>query len=283
MILKTGACFTAELELNCPTIVGCVTALPLGPAAVAGTTQLLGKDGQYHTLPASTADTDAQTLSLVGSNLSISNGNTVTLPAAAAVTFATPAQAQAGTSTTLHINPADLYARENIAAQTGVSNDLSAIPAPTASQSPWATNALGERLHYMPNVGWLMVNNGHVIELPITPGAIGTVPYTASSAVMPRAGVVDIVTAMVVTYDTPQGGTPNEVQHTVLINGAPVQHTYSSTSGRTSTTNCNGQNFPVVAGDVVSIVINRSPDYPGTGSASTAEFFYRQNQIRYIA
>jgi hypothetical protein len=79
MILKTGPCFTAELELNCPTIVGCVAALPLGPAAIAGTTQVLGKDGQYHTLPAAPVAA-VPALSVSGNQLTIAGGNTVTLP-----------------------------------------------------------------------------------------------------------------------------------------------------------------------------------------------------------
>jgi hypothetical protein len=79
MILKTGPCFTSELELNCSTIVGCVTALPVGPAAVAGTTQVLGKDGQYHTLPAAPVAA-VPALSVSGNQLTIAGGNTVTLP-----------------------------------------------------------------------------------------------------------------------------------------------------------------------------------------------------------
>jgi hypothetical protein len=108
MLLKTGACFTAELASNCPTIVGCVAALPTGPVAAAGTL-VLGKDGQYHALP---ADSDAQALSIAGNTISLTNGGSVTLPAAVAgPAFATPAQTVAGTSTTLMVNPADLTAK----------------------------------------------------------------------------------------------------------------------------------------------------------------------------
>lgn len=244
MILKTGPCFTSELELNCPTIVGCVTALPLGPAAVAGTTQVLGKDGQYHTLPAApvaavpalsiagdqltiaggntvtlpdsdaqalsisgnvisltnggsvtlptTAAPAAQTLSISGQNLTISGGNTVVIPAGASTAFATPAETVAGTSTTLAVNPADLYARENIAAQTGLGLVLSAIPAPTASQSPWGVNTLGETLHYAPGVGWKIVDNKHSATVSLganTQPANGAIVQLLSHT-MPRAGKV---------------------------------------------------------------------------------------------
>jgi hypothetical protein len=247
-LLKSGACFTEELELNCPTIVGCVTALPVGPAAVAGTTQVLGKDGQFHALPAApvatvpalsvsgnqltiaggntvtlpdndtqdlsisgnvisltnggsvtlptTAAPAAQTLSISGQNLTISGGNTVALPAGASTVFATPAETVAGTSSTLAVNPADLVARENIPAQTGVSNNVTAIPAPTAGQSPWATNLLGEQLHYEPGVGWKVVADRFSKTLSLaanfTPPAQATITdFPGMSFVMPRAGIVD--------------------------------------------------------------------------------------------
>lgn len=108
MLLKTGQCFTDELALNCPTVVACVTALPAGPAAVAGDL-VLGKDGLYHALPAQTADTDAQQLSIAGNVISLTNGGAVTLPPTAALPdFATPAEAVAGTSTSVLISPATL-------------------------------------------------------------------------------------------------------------------------------------------------------------------------------
>lgn len=82
-----------------------------------------------------------------------------------ALPFATPAQTIAGTSTTTIVNPADLYARENIPAQTGLSNNVTAIPAPTASQSVWGVNLLGETLHYAPGLGWQIVKPLAVINI----------------------------------------------------------------------------------------------------------------------
>ena len=243
MLLKTGACFTNELELNCPTVVACVAALPTGLAAAAGDL-VLGKDGKYHALPAAPApqtlslagntvtlsggggsitvpDLDTQDLSLVGNVLSLTNGGSVTLPsapgqvaqtlsiagstvslsggggsivlpAAASVTFATPAETIAGTSTTLAVNPADLVARENIPAQTGLNVNVALIPAPTASQSPWGANTLGETLHYAPGLGWKIVEGryGATVSLAAnftpTPGTIANFPGMAIT--MPRAG-----------------------------------------------------------------------------------------------
>ena len=251
MLLKTGACFTKELELNCPTVVACVAALPTGLAAAAGDL-VLGKDGKYHALPAAPAapapqtlslvgntvtlsggggsitvpDLDTQDLSLVGNVLSLTNGGSVTLPsapgqvaqvlsiagstvslsdgggsivlpAAAGVTFATPAETVAGTSATLAVNPADLVARENIPAQTGLNVNVALIPAPTASQSPWGVNTLGETLHYAPGLGWKIVDNRYGTQSVQPAGNIATAPgawVTALSLVAPRAGRV-IVTS----------------------------------------------------------------------------------------
>jgi hypothetical protein len=80
MLLKTGQCFTEELKLNCPTIVDCVTSLPLGNAATAGVTKVLGSDGLFHIIPPPVAPTP-QTISLTGQTLTLSaGGGTVTLP-----------------------------------------------------------------------------------------------------------------------------------------------------------------------------------------------------------
>jgi hypothetical protein len=113
----------------------------------------------------------------------------VAAAAAAATVFATPAETVAGTATALAVNPADLYARENIAAQTGLGLVLSAIPAPTASQSPWGVNTLGETLHYEPGVGWKLVANAYYkpyqeIILPSIPSG----PTVTASEIVPRAG-----------------------------------------------------------------------------------------------
>lgn len=254
-LLKTGACFTAELELNCPTIVACVAALPVGPAAAAGDL-VLGPDSLYHALPAAPAsaapalaiagnqltiaggntvtlpDLDTQDLSIVGNVISLTNGGSVTLPAsvvpapqvlsiagsnvslsggggtialpaaAAQDPYATPAQTITGAATALIVNPADLYARENIAAQTGLNSDTALIPAPGASQSPWGTNTLGEVLHYAPGLGWQIVNKYLHIEQNVAAAAaipIGVNVVTNVTAyTAPRAGLVT-VTANVTT------------------------------------------------------------------------------------
>ena len=148
---------------NCAAVIACILAAPVGAAAVPGTTSVLGLDGQWHLLPAGGAMDP----------------------------YATPAQTQAGVSTTTIVNPADLFARENIAAQVGVSNNVAAIPAPTAGQSNWATNLLGETLHYAPGLGWKIVDNRYGAQIVQPAGVIPTPVSawaTAVSLVAPRAG-----------------------------------------------------------------------------------------------
>jgi hypothetical protein len=239
MILKTGACFTAELELNCPTIVDCVTALPVGPAAVAGTTQVLGKDGQYHTLPAAPVAGPAQD------------------------PYATPAQTVAGTATALIVNPADLVARENIPAQTGLSNDVSAIPAPAANQSPWGVNLLGETLHYAPGLGWQIVDKkyGYSEQGPIADTSMLLIPLT-----MPRAGFITVS-----AFASSTGGSgagfeadlfvninPGATLGTVVATDRSVYHIPAETVGANFSSSCAASRVPVTTGQVVTFAVRNT-------------------------
>jgi hypothetical protein len=175
-------------------------------------------NGGSVTLP-TTAAPAAPTLSISGQNLTISGGNTVVLPAGAATVFATPAETVAGTSTTLAVNPADLVARENIPAQTGLSLNTATIPAPTANQSPWGRNTANETLHYAPGLGWKIVDNYISIDQNVPSSAPVACPAGAvtnvTSYVAPRAGLV-VVTANTTnnsgTYITMSGG--------ISVNGA---------------------------------------------------------------
>ena len=312
MLLKTGACFTNELELNCPTVVACVAALPTGLAAAAGDL-VLGKDGKYHALPAAPApqtlslagntvtlsggggsitvpDLDTQDLSLVGNVLSLTNGGSVTLPsapgqvaqtlsiagstvslsggggsivlpAAAGVTFATPAETVAGTSTTLAVNPADLVARENIPAQTGLNVNVALIPAPTASQSPWGTNTLGETLHYAPGLGWKIVDNRYGTQSVQPAGGIAAAPnawVTALSLVAPRAGRIIVTGHLVVgntTHSNWAGGLAINGINKTANNAGNVGTTGSATAagGGSSPYSTSGGNTVVTwTGDVTA-------------------------------
>ena len=314
MLLKTGACFTKELELNCPTVVACVTALPTGLAAAAGDL-VLGKDGKYHALPAAPAapapqtlslvgntvslsggggsitvpDLDTQDLSLVGNVLSLTNGGSVTLPsapgqvaqtlsiagstvslsggggsivlpAAAGVTFATPAETVAGTSTTLAVNPADLIARENIPAQTGLNADPALIPAPAANQSPWGVNTLGETLHYAPGLGWQIVANHANIAGSGVDITHGGGPSTAFATIpAPRAGKITVnYRAIVFGAGTWQGQVfVNGVYRT---SGNSIYEPLSAPTVRAESINIG----TIALGDVITIA--------GFGSPGTATF-----------
>jgi hypothetical protein len=224
--------------------------------SIAGNTVSLSGGGGSVTVP----DNDAQQLSLSGNTLSLTNGGSVTLPAAAAPIFATPAEAQAGTSATLHINPADLYARENIAAQTGVSNDVTAIPAPAANESPWAINQLGETLHYMPDVGWKIVADQYGATTAL--GASFTPPPSTISALpgltftMPRAGKVSFSLSQLVT------GTYYIGAAYLMKNGVLFSRFGATGSGSTTVGNWPGaagdisgsaEDVNVAAGDVFSV------------------------------
>jgi hypothetical protein len=67
--------------------------MAVGPAAVFGTTQVLGSDGQYHLLPTPVA---------AAIDCTAVQG---------CIPYATPAQTVAGTATALVVNPADLTAK----------------------------------------------------------------------------------------------------------------------------------------------------------------------------
>jgi hypothetical protein len=315
-LLKTGACFTAELELNCPTIVACVAALPIGPAAVPGATQLLGTDGQYHVLPAAGTDcaavaacvaalpvgpaavfgatallgadgqyhtlptpavaADTQDLSIAGNVISLTNGGSVTLPTVVvADPYATPAQTIAGTATALIVNPADLYARENIAAQTGLSNNTTAIPAPTASQSVWGQNLLGETLHYSPALGWQIVDKrfSYTESLAVTP-----LPHTLITAVhtyvAPRTGVCDIQMA---GHFRASGSSMTTRAIYLYVNGvydalrSDTQHeTIPFTDSDVTTAAF--LRVPVVAGDVLEFRANQLSSTAGANQLDRSRF-----------
>jgi hypothetical protein len=338
--LTNGGSITlpAAPALDCADVIDCVTAQPVGPAAVPGTTQVLGSDGLFHLLPVGVTDNDNQTLSISGNIITIAGGNSITLPAAVAPTpqtlsvsgqtltlsggggsvtlpdldtqdlslvgnvlsltnggsvtlpagatqdpYATPAQTVAGTATNLIVNPADLVARENIPAQTGVSNDVTAIPAPTASQSPWAVNLLGETLHYAPGIGWRVVANHYSTsattpnQTPIpTPGT-----YFGTAVTCPRAGRV-LVTGYVYveTYNTAGGvfcslsaglaknGTMSTAENSTNIGpqGATTNNGTAQTHAESSSNTSPSAVYNVLAGDIIqpaAIVSNGAGIFQG--------------------
>jgi hypothetical protein len=183
---------------------------------------------------------------------------TVTIPGGSG-TFATNAEAQAGTSTALLVNPANLYARENITAQTGVANDPAAVPAPTAGQSNWATNLQGERLHYMPGIGWQVVANAFGLSTRSTVATFGigagTVVSTWNTWTATRPGRVHAV-----GYTA--GANPGfsvlvGIQSSIYLNGTRQASAFSSQSNITS--GCDATSsviLTVAAGDILTFRIS---------------------------
>jgi hypothetical protein len=178
--------------------------------------------------------------------------------------FATPAQTIAGTATNLIVNPADLYARENIAAQTGLSNNLASIPAPAANQSNWGVNLLGETLHYMPGVGWKIVAD----LKGFTQAAYTQIPINtlnnSLNIITPRAGRLT-VSAYISALLNGTPAIPKSVF--VAINKGSIRFAdkAESTTADASDASASGT-FDVLAGDVINIVYWNNN---GGGAAST--------------
>jgi hypothetical protein len=202
------------------------------------------------------------------------------------IPYATPAQTVAGTATALVVNPADLFARENIAAQTGLGLVLSAIPAPTASQSNWGTNTLGETLHYMPGVGWKVVDGRWGSFQPCAGGI--NIPANSFSNLtqitMPRAGVVSV--SAEVFFTASAGWT--SLYCDLFKNGAIITnnllHTVANNSGHildAMVTNASVVRVVVAAGDVISAGAQISST-AGVASGTSMASAFRGLRVQYI-
>ncbi len=274
----TNITVTGTGTVASPYVVNAAAATPQTLALVGQTLSLSGGGGAV-TIP----DSDAQTLSLAGNTLSLTSGGSVTLPAAS-VTFATPAETIAGTSTTLAVNPADLYARENIAAQTGLGLVLSAIPAPTASQSNWGENTLGETLHYAPGLGWQRVGNLYAaISEKTTPVAVSSTPVTVESFTIPRDGVINVEAFYRGLVTAVQTAKPNQVRAAVNLNGIQVTfddevHGFSGYDvGNNVEVNPVRLNINVQAGDILTLAASTTmPQDQTTRVLSRLSYEYRK-------
>jgi hypothetical protein len=169
--------------------------------------------------------------------------------------YATNAVAQAGTSVRTIVDPANLFARENIAAQTGLANNPALIPAPTAGQSNWGTTLLGETVHYVPNIGWRVVAN-HYSEAfsPALDASVTASNIVRATKTAHRAGVVLCSFRVAAANNGSVGARTKSI---ISLNGA---NTYSSNSPG-QPTNVNGDmssavstSYAVVAGDVLTFV-----------------------------
>jgi hypothetical protein len=253
-----GSVTLPDSDAQALSITGNVISLTNGgsvtlPTTAAPVPQVLSVAGNTISLSGgggSVVSPDAQTLSLAGNVLTISNGNNVTLPAVS-VPFATPAETVAGTSTALAVNPADLYARENIAAQTGLGLVLSAIPAPTAGQSPWGVNTLGETLHYAPGVGWKIVDNRYTKEVPILGATAPAGVWGQAAAITaPRAGLL-LVNAFIAATTANAGS----LATAIFVNGVQKTQTQMDSWGTLGQSSASANIYGCTIHDTPSYVI----------------------------
>jgi hypothetical protein len=221
--------------------------MAVGPSAIFGVTQVLGSDGLYHTLP---------TPAVAAIDCTAVQG---------CIPYATPAQTVAGTATALVVNPADLYARENIVAQTGLGLVLSAIPAPTASQSNWGANTLGETLHYAPGLGWKIVadNYGITGSGVLAGQTANTAARNVAYLTTPRAGrvTVNLTGGALADATTRMFGNPVDYLYLFIIHPAGIQYMDGMETPFYNGCIANaGGTFTVQMGDVISLVIDNACD-----------------------
>jgi hypothetical protein len=165
-----GGVVINQTNVTCPQVIACITAQPTGAPATAGTL-VLGSDAQFHAL----AGQDP---------------------------YATAAQSQAGTSLNTIINPADLFARENIPISFTATNQVSTTAAPLAGESYLRRNSLNEVYRWIPSGGfpypphWELIASGFsattgtpTTSVPNTPA--GTVA-TIATLTVPRSGTISL-------------------------------------------------------------------------------------------
>jgi hypothetical protein len=159
------------------------------------------------------------------------------------------------------------------APKTGVSNDVTAVPAPAAGESEWAVNLLGETLHYAPGLGWKIVDNKYDAavggNVAITSANTWT---TVASLVAPRAGKV-IINANVgaaqngttytgVSSRITVAGNQYTVDNSDIVGFAGFKHTNNASLSTIAT---------VAAGDIIAI-----------SSIITADTGTSSGELRYI-
>jgi hypothetical protein len=274
MSLITQACLIPELASKAN-----------GPDAIAGTL-LLGKDGLWHAFPTvssggggggaaavpiqdegSTVQAAPTSINFVGSGVTattLGTNVTVTIPGAGAGAtdpYASLSEAQAGTAVDRVVNPADLFARESLVEQVGLSNNLALIAPPTAGQSRWGVNLLGEGLYYTSS-GWKIVYNlvgfTQTAYVPLAPNTANVVTIIA-----PRTGRMSVSAYISALLD----GGPVGKYVTAQINKGIVRFASTSEANNNDARDANASGtFSVNAGDVITINFGNNN---GGGIAST--------------
>lgn len=128
----------AVLPLTALELSGELGNLPTTTDAVYGSTLVLGHDNAWHKLPAVSGGgggTDSQTLSLAGNTLSISNGNSVTLPSS----NATDSQTLSLAGNTLSISNGNSVTLPSVATTNDISSAVNTLTSNVNGVSDTAT------------------------------------------------------------------------------------------------------------------------------------------------
>jgi hypothetical protein len=177
---------------------------------LVGQTLTLSGGGGSVTIP----DLDTQDLSISGNVISLTNGGSVTLPPAT-VTFATPAETIAGTSTTLAVNPADLTAKLANQPASGVCTDREDVV--------WNGTILqGAAKHYSFSGGFASAYLDQPASTTYTPASADTTIVNPSSCRSLRVTIRDLASRMRVDSASASGDVIQAMS--VTVGGTGVQY-----------------------------------------------------------
>ena len=216
---------------DCPAVVACIDALPLGPTAVPGTTRVLGDDMQYHLLPiqaTAAAPDGSETKVTAGTNVTVTGTGTTASPyvvnaAAAAVADGSETKVTAGTNVTVTGSGTTAAPYVVNAAAAGAPTLGTGVPATGPTAAPvdpnvrnFATSVIGENWEYLPGLGWRVVSDRYTREVINAIPAVLTAntPTLKASTIAPRAGTI-IATGFVAATN----GNYNSIGASLTING----------------------------------------------------------------
>ena len=223
-VTRTGAGtivspYVISAVTNAIEVAAAIAALPVGAAAVSGVTSVLGSDGQYHVLPASSAtfttqeegvnlSTTVSALNFVGANITATG---------------------AGATTTVTVNVAPVTS-------TGVPATGPAAAPTNLNVRNLAVSVIGEVWEYLPAIGWRVVADPYAVASVAGTAAAPLGPFTAgawvsgASVTAPRAGRVVIASHVQVQTPTASGG-PQAIATGLNKNGTLIRQINVGTSG----------------------------------------------------
>ena len=251
---------------NATEVAAAIAALPAGAAAVSGVTSVLGSDGQYHVLPASSAVFTTQE---EGANLSTAVG---------VLNFVGPniTATGAGATTTVIVNVAPVTS-------TGVPATGPAAAPANLNVRNLATSTIGEVWEYLPGTGWRVVADNYSVEVinAVSSVLAANVTTTVVTTTMPRSGKITasgFISASNSTYNAIGSSlTKNGVVQ--CSNGVDSDGPTGASSGGGSVTSMASFSSigtytgPVAAGDTIAMIV-RSVSTSGTHSGSIIRVTY---------